>query len=70
MIEYYHIEVTEILTGQVATNHTINDHIRVPARPGKDYNCRVAAFTVGLGPFTDYFTVTSQESGINSVWLY
>ena len=46
--------------------HAVEDHIFVgPVRPGYAYRCRVAAFTVGQGPFTDYFIVTSQELGIS-----
>ena len=44
--------------------HAVEDHIFAPARPGYAYRCRVAAFTVDQGPFTDYFIVTSQELGI------
>ena len=70
VIKYYNIEVTENTTGQVTTYNATDDHIIIgPVLPGNAYHCRVAAFTTGLGPFTDYFIVTSQEYGINMLLL-
>ena len=63
-IDFYIVEATELISGQFMTYHAVEDHIFAPARPGYAYRCRVAAFTVGQGPFTDYFIVTSQELGI------
>ena len=67
VIKHYLIEVTEIITGQVIISNATEEHILVHVRPGIEYHCRVAAFTIGLGPFTHYFIVTSQESGINNI---
>ena len=70
-IDFYIVEVTEIITGVFMTFHAIEDHIFVgPVRPGYAYQCRVAAFTIGQGPFTDYFIVTSQELGNGNVMEY
>ena len=67
VIKHYNIEVTENITGQVTTYNVTDDHIIIgPVLPGNAYCCRVAAFTIGLGLFTDYFIVTSQEIGINN----
>lgn len=69
-IDFYIVEATEIITGQFMTYHAVEDHIFAPASPGYAYRCRVAAFTVGQGPFTDYFIVTSQELGISNLKSY
>lgn len=64
-IEFYIVEVREItVTGQLMTFHAVEDHIFVaPVHPGYDYQCRVAAFTISDGPFTDSFIVNPQELG-------
>ena len=64
-IEFYIVEVREItVTGQLMTFHAVEDHIFVaPVHPGYDYQCRVAAFTISNGPFTDSFIVNPQELG-------
>ena len=65
-IDFYIVEAIEIITNRFLTYHAVENHIFVgPVRPGYPYRCRVAAFTVGQGPFTDYFIVTSQELGIS-----
>lgn len=58
--------MTEItVTGEFRTFHAVENHIFVaPVHPGYDYQCRVAAFTISEGPFTDYFVVTPQELGM------
>ena len=66
-IDFYIVEATELISGQFMTYHAVEDHIFTPARPGYAYRCRVAAFTVDQGPFTDYFIVTSQELGISVI---
>ena len=64
-IEFYIVEAMELVTGRNLTFHAVEDHIFVgPVSPGYVYRCRIAAFTVGQGPFTDYFLVMSQELGI------
>jgi hypothetical protein len=68
IIKYYSIEITELISGRHTHSLANEEHILVPVRPGKVYRCRVAAFTIGLGPLTDYFNVISQESGINMLY--
>ena len=63
-IDFYIVELTEIVTGQLMIFHAVEDHIIVPVRTGYAYRCRVAAHTVDQGPFTDYFIVRSQELGM------
>ena len=70
-IDFYIVEVTEIVTGQFSVFHAVEDFINVgPVRPGYAYQCRVAAFTIGQGPFTDYFIVTSQELGMIYIMVH
>ena len=66
-IDFYIVETTELVTGIFQNFHAVEDHIFVgPVRPGYAYSCRVAAFTIGQGPFTDYFIVISQELGMSN----
>ena len=68
IIDFYIVERTELATGIFEDFHAVEEHIFIgPVRPGFAYLCRVAAFTVGQGPFTDYFVVTSQELGMMSL---
>ena len=70
-IDFYIVEAIEIITNRFLTYHAVEDHIFVgPVRPGYAYRCRVAAFTVGQGPFTNYFIVTSQELGMSMHSFY
>ena len=58
------MEVTEVITGRMFTFHAVNTFINIgPLRAGNLYSCRVAAFTIALGPFTARFTVRSVETG-------
>ena len=63
-IDFYIVEAIEIVTNRFLTYHAVEDHIFVPVSPGYAYRCRIAAFTIGQGPFTDYFIVTAQELGM------
>lgn len=70
VVDFYLVEVVEILTGRMWTLHAVEHHIIVgPLRAGYAYRCHVAAFTVGQGPFTNYFIVYSQELGKNKLWF-
>ena len=63
IIEFHLVEVTEIYTGISWMFHAVDTHINVgPVHPYFVYECRVATFTVGLGPFTAVFYVTSGEA--------
>ena len=58
------MEVTEVATGRMFTFHAVDTFITIgPLRAGNLYSCRVAAFTIALGPFTSRFTVRSMETG-------
>ena len=65
VIEFYLVEVVEVLTGRMWTLHAVEEHIIVgPLNAGYAYTCHIAAFTIGQGPFTNYFIVHSQELGM------
>lgn len=60
------MEVIEVLTGRIFTLHAVKHHIIVgPLHAGYAYRYHIAAYTVGQGPFTDYFIVYSQELGMS-----
>ena len=63
IIVFYMVEVTEVLTNTSWTFHAVTTHINIgPLHPYYTYRCRVAAFTIGVGPFTTFFLVNSGEA--------
>jgi receptor-type tyrosine-protein phosphatase Q len=58
----YHITVLEQETN-IITQHTTtaNAFTLSSLHPAYTYSCSIAAYTVGLGPFTAYFNVTTLE---------
>ena len=60
---FYLVEVTEVITNTSWTFHAVNLHINIgPLHAYYTYRCRLAAFTVGVGPFTPFFYVNSGEA--------
>ena len=69
LITSYHITATEIETGTIqlfTTEVTDNLYIVNSLHPFYNYNCSVAAFTVGLGPST-YISVQTLPEGMCSL---
>lgn len=63
LIRFYLVEVTEVVTGRFFTFHAVETFINIgPLNAGYVYRCRVAAYTIALGPFTDFFYVRSMET--------
>ena len=64
VVDYYLITVVEVETGAV-TNYTSLSTIYYISslHPAYTYQCTVAAYTVGLGPFSTYIVVTTAEHG-------
>ena len=63
-IEYYLVEAEEVYTGRMWTFHAVDVHINIGSLHAYYvYSCRVAAFTIDLGPFTNYYNVYSGEKG-------
>ena len=64
IIDHYIVRVMEVYTGRVFTLRTEEATIQVgPLHPYYVYECQVAAFTVGLGPFGQPFMVQAGETG-------
>ena len=62
---YYEVQVEEVETGQLWTVSTLEEQLRVDTlHPYYNYNCEVAAFTTGLGPFSDALQVQTLEAGM------
>ena len=60
---FYLVEVTEVITNTTWTFHAVQTHINIgPLHPYYTYRCRLAAFTIGVGPYTPFFYVNSGES--------
>ena len=61
----------EVYTGRVFTLRAEDATILVgPLHPFYVYECQVAAFTVGLGPFGQPFTAQAGETGQSAhAWL-
>ena len=62
VVDYYLITVVEVETG-VETNYTSlsTTYYVSSLHPAYTYLCTVAAYTVGLGPFSSYIVVATAE---------
>lgn len=64
IIDHYRIRVQEVYTRREINLIAREDSIRVgPLHPYYIYTCQIAAFTIGLGPFSSPFSVQAGESG-------
>ena len=62
IIDHYVIRVREVYTGRVFSLLSQDEDIVIgPLHPFYVYSCRIAAYTVGLGPFSSAFTVQAGE---------
>ena len=62
VIKYYLIRVTEIETGTVLQYTEYSQNIFVTSlHPAYTYEFTISAFTVGLGPFSAPFNITTAE---------
>ena len=70
VIQYYALAVTELDTGQVYTS-TSESVVTVVnnLHPYYSYQCVIAAYTVGLGPYSDAITVQLNEKGVFNLQL-
>jgi len=70
IIDFYIIEVTEVVTNFTWLFYAADTQVRAgPLHPFYLYRCRVSASTIGQGPFTGFFYVTSGEAGIKSALI-
>ncbi len=64
VIDNYLVEVTEVITNITYLFYATQTSVNVgPLHPYYDYRCRVSAVTIGPGPYTPFFLVTSGEAG-------
>ena len=62
IIDHYVIRVREVYTGRVFSLLSRDEDIVIgPLHPFYVYSCRIAAYTVGLGPFSPAFSVQAGE---------
>ena len=70
IIDHYKIIVREVYTRREINLLAREDSIRVgPLHPYYIYTCQIAAYTVGLGPFSTPFSVQAGESGKFDIYL-
>ena len=70
IIQYYTVELDEVWTGHTFTFHPISPNISVRAlHPYYIYQCRVAAYTVALGPFTSNLQIVTGEDGKQNLYF-
>ena len=64
VIQYYTIEVDEVWSGRTLPFQSTSTNISVRAlHPYFVYHCRVAVYTVALGPFTSNLQIVTGEDG-------
>ena len=62
IIDHYIIRVREVYTGRVFSLLSRDEDIIIgPLQPFYVYSCQIAAYTVGLGPFSPAFSVQAGE---------
>ena len=67
IILYYEVDLREIETGQRWTYIALRDDLRLGSlHPYFTYQCKVAAHTVGRGPFSDPFQLKTLETCENA----
>ena len=64
VIQQYSIEIVEVNTGRIMTTTSNTTGVTVGnLHPFYTYNCRIAAETIGVGPYTTPITVQLDEDG-------
>lgn len=64
VIREYKVNITEVDTGRVLVFYSSTTDITISTlHPFYTYLCRVSAFTVGYGPYTENFLFTTLEDG-------
>ena len=66
IIREYTVNITEIQTGiSIILNSTSTSVSVLSLHPYYTYECRVSAYTVGSGPYSEVFTITTPEDGMS-----
>lgn len=64
IIREYYLRLIEVESGMLLTYTAATTSLTIqPLHPFYSYQCRVSAYTVARGPFTDAVTVTMPEDG-------
>ena len=64
VIREYTVNITEIQTGIfIILNSTSTSVSVLSLHPYYTYECTVSAYTVGIGPYSEVFTVITSEDG-------
>ena len=67
IIREYRINVTEVETGRVLVFVSTSTTLTLSSlHPYYTYQCIVSAYTVGVGPYADNFTVVTLEDGMHN----
>ena len=65
VIQYYSIVVQELETGRLWNFIHVEPEISIGSlHPYYNYQCHVAASTIGFGLYTDYIVIQTEEAGI------
>lgn len=68
VITEYRITITEVVTGRVIRlTSTTTSITALNLHPFYAYQCIVSAFTIGLGPYSQVFNITTPEDGM--IWI-
>ena len=71
IILYYEVDLGEMETGQRWTFFVLGDDLRLGSlHPYFTYQCKVAAHTVGRGPFSDPFQLKTLETCENTKKMF
>ena len=66
VIREYTVNITEIQTGlSIILNSTSTSVSVLSLHPYYTYECTVSAYTVGGGPYSEVFTITTPEDGMS-----
>ena len=64
IIREYTVNITELQTGtSIILNSTSTSVSVLSLHPYYTYECAVSAYTVGSGPYSEVFTITTSENG-------
>ena len=68
VIKYYIVAVTEIETGIVFQYNTTSLSLSLQSlHPAYTYRYRIAAYTIGLGPFSPPTSIRTDEEGMTTL---
>ena len=64
LIIYYNVSIVEVETGSIFQYTSYTTTLTIQSlHPAYTYQYRIAAYTVGLGPYSDPFFITTAEDG-------